>query len=373
VNGEDPADEDDDPGGTGDAGTPLSDPTTGDRPAGATAGGSSTPRRGLVLGAGGVLGFTWMVGALTAMEEAEGFDARDVEVCVGTSAGSILATLLGLGVGVETILRHQRGVPLPADPRIDWNYDRDGGGALPPRPGLGVGSADLLLQVARHPRRLPPLAAMSALLPRGRASLRPVGRMVDSVAATAAERLDAAGWPTRPRVWVVALDYDRGQRVAFGQEMAPPARLSDGVMASCAIPGWYAAVRIDGRRYVDGGTCSPTSLDLLAGAGLDEVWVLAPMASFAVDRPRSPVARVERRFRRTVTRRVLAEAGRLRESGTALTMLGPGPEDLRAMGANLMNPRRRALVLATALRTSANALRRDVGANDAAHPVSALQ
>ncbi len=37
-------------------------------------------RRGLVLGAGGVLGFTWTIAALRALEQEEGFDARDVEV-----------------------------------------------------------------------------------------------------------------------------------------------------------------------------------------------------------------------------------------------------------------------------------------------------
>ena len=323
-------------------------------------------RRGLVLGAGGVLGFAWMVGALSALEGEEGFDARHVEVCVGTSAGSVLAALLGCGVGVEVMLRHQRGIALPADPSIGWDHDRDSGPAVPPRPGFGLGSPDLLLQVARHPRRVPPLAAISAVLPRGRGTLEPVGRMVDRIARALEGDRDAAGdpggsdppWPDRPRTWVVAMDYGGGRRVAFGREGAPPARLSEAVTASCAIPGWYAPVLIDGRRYVDGGTCSPTSLDLLAGLGLDEVYVLAPMASFAYDRPRSPVARAERRWRRAVTRRVLAEATRVRASGTEVTLLGPGPEDLRAMGANLMNSRRRAAVLQTSLRTSPEALRR---------------
>ena len=39
-------------------------------------------------------------------------------------------------------------------------------------------------------------------------------------------------------------------------------------------------------------------------------------------------------------------------------MLGPGREDLEAIGANLMDPSRRAAVLETSLRTSAEALRR---------------
>jgi NTE family protein len=317
-------------------------------------------RRGLVLGAGGVLGLTWMIAALSALEAAEGFDARDVEVCIGTSAGAVLAALLGCGIGTEVALRHQQGIPAPADPDISWDYDRDSGGAVPPRPGFGIGSPRLLLEAARHPRRVPPMAAFSAALPRGRGTLRPLHRMVELVSAP----LAADGWPAAPSTWIVAMDYDAGTRTVFGRDGAPPATLADAVTASCAIPGWYAPVVIGNRPYVDGGTLSPTSLDLLTGAGLDEVYVLAPMASFAYDRPRAAMARAERRWRRLVTRRVLADAEALRVSGTAVTLLGPGSEDLQAIGANLMDPRRREAVLATSLRTSAEALHRGDGGPD---------
>lgn len=128
-------------------------------------------------------------------------------------------------------------------------------------------------------------------------------------------------------------------------------------MASCAIPGWYTPVTIDGRRYVDGGACSSTSLDLLAGLGLDEIFVVAPMASFAFDRPHSVAGQFERRFRRTVARRLMREAEKVREAGTDVIMLGPGPEDLAAIGPNLMDPRRRREVLETSLRTSVESLR----------------
>jgi NTE family protein len=314
-------------------------------------------RRGLVLGGGGLLGLTWMVAALSAVQEQDGFDARDVEVLLGTSGGSVLAALLGCGIGVDVALRHQQGVPEPSDLDISWDYDRDSGGAVPPRPGLGVGSPRLLLEAARHPRRVRPMAAFTAAMPRGRGTLRPLHQMVELVS----QPLGEGAWPVGPSTWIVAMDYGAGSRVAFGRPGAPPAALADAVAASCAIPGWYAPVMIGGRPYIDGGTLSPTSLDLLAGAGLDEVVVLAPAISFAYDRPRSAMARAERRWRRMLTRRVLAEAEAVRATGTAVTLLGPGPEDLTAIGANLMDPRRRQAVLATALRTSAEALRRGGG------------
>lgn len=306
-------------------------------------------RRGLVLGAGGVLGFSWAVGALTALEQEYGFDCRDAEYVVGTSAGSITAALLGCGVSVEVMLRHQSGIPIPTDPTIEYDYDGDGGGALPPIPGLGIGSAGLLFRAALHPRRVTPLAALSAVAPRGRASLEPVGQIVGDVAGD-------SEWTPHPHTWVVAMDYATGRRVSFGREGAPEAPLPQAVMASCAIPGWYAPVMIGGRRYVDGGACSSTSLDLLAGLGLDEIFVVAPMASFAYDRPRSVAGQFERRFRRGVTGRLRREAEKVQQGGTDVVMLGPGPADLVAIGPNLMDPRRRERVLQTSLRTSVESL-----------------
>ncbi len=75
----------------------------------------------------------------------------------------------------------------------------------------------------------------------------------------------------------MALDYETGRRVVFGAPGAPAAGLSDAVLASCAIPGWFEPVTIGGHRYVDGGMWSATNVDLLAEAGLDEIFVLAPM------------------------------------------------------------------------------------------------
>jgi NTE family protein len=314
----------------------------------------SGPRRGLVLGAGGVLGFSWAVGALTALQEAEGFDLRDAEIIVGTSAGSVTAALLGCGVPVEVMLRHQQGIPAPGDPVIHYDEETDGAGPLPPLPTFGVGSAQLLRHSALHPRTVTPLAALSSMLPAGRGTLEPIRGVVEAVLTTAAGDAD---WAPHPATWIVAMDYDSGRRVPFGSPSAPPARLPDAVAASCAIPAWFAPVEIGGRRYVDGGMCSTTCLDLLAGHGLDEVYVIAPMVSFAFD-DATGVARLERRVRRALTRRLMREAEKVRAGGTAVTMLGPGPEDLAAIGANMMDPSRRQSVLETSLRTSAEALRR---------------
>ena len=302
-------------------------------------------RRGLVLGAGGVLGASWMIGALRALEEATGWDPRTADVIVGTSAGSVIAALLGAGMGTVSLVNHQRGAATPEDPAIEYDHAAAAGGSLPPRPGLRIGSRRLFLRSAR---RRNPLGALYALLPEGRGSLGTIGAVI--------ETMTPDRWVKHPACWVVAVDYDEGERVVFGQPDAPLTSLSTAVMASCAIPGWFAPIRIGERRYVDGGVHSVTSLDLLAGQGLDEVVVLAPMVSFAYDRPRSVPVWLERGLRRTVTRRVLREANEVRRGGTVVTVLGPGAEDLAAFGGNLMDPAKRLRVLETSLRTSATAL-----------------
>ncbi|MDQ1475357.1 MAG: hypothetical protein QOE62_586, partial [Actinomycetota bacterium] len=47
-------------------------------------------RIGLVLGAGGAVGHAFHAGVLAGITEATGWDARDAEVIVGTSAGSVV-------------------------------------------------------------------------------------------------------------------------------------------------------------------------------------------------------------------------------------------------------------------------------------------
>jgi NTE family protein len=308
-------------------------------------------RRGLVLGGGGVLGAAWMVGALQALQDETGVDVRDFEAFVGTSAGSVLVALLGAGVSVEDLVTHQREGQLESGPLAGFHFDYENasGGDRPMRPRPGLGSRELLIRNARQLRQLPPTAVLSAFLPEGRGNLAAVGALISHVVPD--------GWVARDGVTVVALDYDTGERMPFGRPGARPAALPEAVMASCAIPGWYQPVRIGEHRFIDGGAWSSTNLDLLAGQGLDEVFVLAPQVSFDADAPTQWATRLERQWRARVTRRVIREVATVHHQGSEVTVLGPGQADLEAFGGNLMDVSRRPLVIETSLRTSALALR----------------
>jgi NTE family protein len=318
-------------------------------------------RVGLVLGAGGVLGAAWMAGALAALQRRLPYPLGTVDLVIGTSAGSVLAAALRCGATTEEIIEHQRGTGLPFLPDLDA-IDRDAGGRLPPLPRLRVGSPRLLLTTALAPHKMHPWVAASALVPQGRArhtSLEALVRgllLVNAQAGHAGREPAAAGWAPGGETWVVAVDYDSGRRVIFGRDGAPPASLPEAVVASCSIPGWYRPAVIGGRRYVDGGVRSSTSLDCLASSDLDVVYVLAPMASYVADSPDNPYARIERQFRRLITVGLQRDVRKVEEQGIRVVVLTPGPEDLKAIGANMMDPRRRIKVLDTSLRTSTAAV-----------------
>jgi NTE family protein len=309
-----------------------------------------------VLGAGGVLGAAWTAGALAALQDRLPYDLRSADLIVGTSAGSIMAATLRCGVPVDEIVEYQRGSVRPTVPDLAALHQDSGG--LPPFPRFRIGSPRLLATSARAPYRIRPWVAASGLLLQGRGQLLPLAELVDALLAQyeVLDEIPATAWPGRGDTWVVAVDYDSGRRVAFGRPGSPDVALADAVVASCSIPGWYEPKVIDGRRYVDGGVCSTTSLDMVAYAGLDEVYVLAPMASMVMDNPLNPATRLERLVRRVITAGLMREIRKVQATGAAVTVLAPGPEDLAAIGANLMNPARRSRVLETSLRTSAVAV-----------------
>jgi len=299
---------------------------------------SRRPRIGLVLGGGGVLGAAWSAGALLALQDKLDHSLGDAGIIVGTSSGSVLAAALRCGVGPAEIADHQRGTGLVALPIVDER-------SRPPWPRFGLGSPRLLASTARSPRRVHPWVAASALLPPGRASHRSLALLVDALVGNQPD------WPDRP-TWIVAVDYDEGRRVTFGRPGSPEATLPDAVVASCSIPGWYEPHQIGDRRYVDGGVRSSTSVGLLSRVPLDEVYVLAPMASFEADRPRHPAARAERVVRRFLTRALVAEMAKVKATGARVHALTPGPDDLAAIGMNVMDHARRRHVLETSLATS---------------------
>jgi NTE family protein len=315
-------------------------------------------RVGLVLGAGGVVGASWLIGALDALEAETGWRAVEAERIVGTSAGAVVGALAAGGIASEYMSAYAAGRTLDAFVEAEARADALAGGRLPGSeyrlqlalPPIGPGSWRLALNTMLHLRSHSPAAVVAGWLPRGFISTGPISTLVESFVP--------GQWPDHPSYWAVAADYSSGKRVAFGRDDAPQTGVAEAVAASCAIPGFYHPVKVAGRRYVDGGICSTSNLDLLCGADLDLVVCLNPMSSVAPVAGGSPADRFARLMRAAAGRRLGHEARKLRAEGTDVLILQPGRDDCALMGLNLMSGSRRVQVMEQARKSTARELHR---------------
>ncbi|HZU79919.1 MAG TPA: patatin-like phospholipase family protein [Acidimicrobiales bacterium] len=288
---------------------------------------------GLVLGAGGVAGVAFHAGVLAALAERTGFDARDAELVMGTSAGSVTASGLRAGLAPADMLARACDEPMsPEGTALMAPVAATTRGTVAPgRFPAGFPAAPaVLLAAARRPGRVRPGAVVAGLLPAGVVPTDPIAAGVDA--------LFGDRWPERP-TWICAVRLETGRLTVFGRDGAPHARMGEAVAASCAIPGYFTPVTIGGVRYVDGGVHSLTNLAKVRSLGLDLVVVSAPMARTGPRRP--GLGSVGREFSRL---QLAAEARRIRSAGTPVIAFSPTHEDQAVIGSNPMDPSRQAAV-----------------------------
>ena len=309
-----------------------------------------------MLGAGGVLGGAWLTGALHALARETEWDPGGAVRIVGTSAGSMIGSLVAAGIPPWFMVAHSAGERFEGltgpDGRPSDEADRAAGAGLKLHRGLPLllpGSLRMAFTALRNPLAHTPLQMLAGWVPAGVFSTE---GLRDTVRLAV-----PSGWVDHPSFWAVACDYHSGRRIPFGREDAPPAELPDAVAASCAIPGFFRPVEIRGRRYVDGGVCSASNLDLIAGLGLDLVIALNPLSSRERLGSAHPLDRFGDLSRAANGRRLGYEAKKVVRSGTEVVTVQPTARDLRVMGRNWMSTERRQAVIETASRTVAEQLR----------------
>jgi len=255
-------------------------------------------RRGLVLGAGGEAGIAWEVGLLAGLAE-RGVDLTAADLVVGTSAGAGVAARINSGVGLAALYEAQLA---PADGEIVAKFG--------PR-----AIARFVWAVA--PARRNPVRARVRL---GRMAVRARTEPAAQRRAVIAARLGTHDWPAG-NLLITAVDADSGELATF--DSGSGVDLVDAVGASCAVPGVWPPVTINGRRWMDGGMRSPANADL--AAGYDRVVVVAP-----ITRGFKPLPSVS------------DQVMELARSCQAVAMLAPDAASVAAFGRNLLDPRTRA-------------------------------
>jgi NTE family protein len=286
------------------------------------------PTIGLVLGAGGVVGQAYQAGVLAALEREVGWDPREAAIIVGTSAGSVTGAALRVGVPATDLAASAYGAPLSrrGGALLQRILPADAGPLPVPSVtsllrGWNLPSPALLTRVARRPLAFRPEVAVMTLVPRGQVDITARARGLDDFIG--------ATWPAGLRI--CAVRRVDGARVVFGRPGSPPARLSAAVLASCAIPGYFKPITIEGHEYVDGGVHSVTNADVLKSEELDIVVIVSSMSA-----AHGNAHGADGMLRRSVHRRMEREVARLESSGTAVIRLEPGGESRRVMGLRAM-------------------------------------
>lgn len=179
--------------------------------------------------------------------------AAEADLVVGTSAGAAVAAQLHSG-SLDELFERQLS---DTHSELSVDYDRDALQAVVTQAYAGKGrdQREALLELGRYA-----LAADTVPEPTRRAVLE--GRLRDHE------------WPDR-RVLITAVSVD-GDFAVFERDSG--VSLVDAVAASCAVPGIWPPVTIDGRRYMDGGMRSTVNADLVAGADRALVLVTRPDA-----------------------------------------------------------------------------------------------
>ncbi|MEE9606488.1 MAG: patatin-like phospholipase family protein [Myxococcota bacterium] len=265
--------------------------------------------RALVLGGGGVVGIAWEAGVVAGLARG-GVDLRGADRVIGTSAGAIVGAWVAAGRDpVEAAAAELFG---DGGPR-----EQGPSGAKPDAEPLG---------------RI--LRTWSAFQHLGAKEARVLGALALEAPAPEEERF--VGWiarEIRTNRWpgslsVTAVEVESGHSRVFDASSDAP--LERAVAASCAVPGIFAPVAVDGSWYMDGGVRSLTNADLARADGPEAVLVIAPL-------PRGAP-----RLARLMARLLAEEVALLRARGNAVSVITPSAAEFRAFGPNLMDPAARA-------------------------------
>ncbi|MEU4403569.1 patatin-like phospholipase family protein [Streptosporangium sp. NPDC023963] len=244
--------------------------------------------RALVLGGGGVAGIAWEAGIITGLRRA-GIELGGADLIVGTSAGSVVGTLVATEADLESSVGVQANTEVATVSAVDME--------------AVMTAFSLLYDPSLEPQEARRRVGEMAL------SVKDTGAKIETIG----NRLPVKEWPQR-RLLITAVDAGTGEFVVWERDSGAP--LVSAVASSCAVPCVFPPVEIGGRRYMDGGVRSATNADLAAGSSA--VVLLEPLAHT------SPKARLKAE---------LAELG-----DAAIAHVVPDEASITVFGTNVLDP-----------------------------------
>jgi NTE family protein len=216
-------------------------------------------KNAVVLAGGGVAGIAWETGLLLGIQEenpalVEQFLDRDTTL-IGTSAGAAVAAQIAAGSPLQELFERQLSdVTSELNPSFDLQ-------SLVERMTAAMTESSSPVEVRKK------LGAIA----RSSTTPSPAARR-----AVIEARLASKEWPTQPLL-ITAVDIDSGELQVFRR--GSRASVVDAVEASCAVPGVWPTVEIDGHSYMDGGMRTIGNADLAQGA--DRVLIVVPSSGLS--------------------------------------------------------------------------------------------
>lgn len=254
--------------------------------------------RTLVLGGGGLAGLGWYAGLFHGIKQS-GVDLRDADRMIGTSAGSATAAQMRGTDTLEQLHARQTDPTLIAD---ETPPDMSAMIAL-------MAAFPKLNAITEHNKRMQAIGKMAT----DAVTVSP-----DIRRAMIEQRLSSHDWP-EASLTITAVNVDTGNLQLF--DATSGVSLVDAVAASCAVPGVWPVVTIEGRRYMDGGVFTVDNAALAMGA--ERVVIASPFGGA------SPA---------TTGYHLSDAVAALEASGSKVLVIQPDPATRAAMGANPLDP-----------------------------------
>ena len=259
--------------------------------------------KALVLSGGGPVGIAWESGIAAGLK-AQGVDLTEADFIVGTSAGSVVGAQIAMGRDLSEVIERRRKLADATDRQA-------------PAGATGEQMQALMQAFTELFTSTEPDEVKRAKI--GAFALEATTMPEDTFIGNFGHFSDAS-WPRRYAC--TAVDAVTGEFVVW--DATKDAQLGRAVASSCAVPGVFPPITINGRRYIDGGMRSGTNADLAAGH--DRVLIISLMNPESMV---GPMAALAATFN--------SEVKAITDAGGSVEVIFPDADAASAMGINLMD------------------------------------
>ena len=247
------------------------------------------PKRALVLAGGGIPGWMYEIGCLTALDDFfDGFSVNDFDIYVGTSAGAAVAALMANGVRPRAIYDDIKN-----NKKTSFNFAQ--------RDIYSFGYQETFHILKKFFRSLWPvirfyfknkqrvsildlLQMLQENLPSGIFTLKNFDLYLSAFFSQEGYTNDFR--KLKRELYIPAVDVDMARYDVFGEDGLSDIPISLAVIASAAMPILFQPVHIGGKDYIDGGVGRVAYMDIAMNHGADLIWVINPVQYIMNDRTR---------------------------------------------------------------------------------------